>query len=488
MASSHRFQSGYPAASTPPSSLSFNSRVAPNRLSYSESFPNPLVEPYSLTNSSGAPSHFRETPPDPSSLSFNPRIASDHPSHSASFMNPVAQRYFPTDSSSLRATSSNHYENSGNNGSNAPRVPAPSLSFNSRIAPNCASYPASSQHPPAEPYSLTNSSGIYGRLDHYEYSGNNASYVRQQEDVRHPVYLESPFNPEIQHEPHFLANSSKTPSTPSDYYDEDAENIDPNANSLEEKEEPNYRPISARYRPTNILCDSQAHPVSSTVALPHSHRVQEDAEKIAAPVPLPYSARSKEVLSAMISPIQPPGFPMPLNLSSVPEERSYPQSSQASENFSSNAPKALNYNYSTRYPVANAGPRKHIRPITPSTLIALTEPFLMAWNQHSTRRALGVHLGELDNVDYFLHPCGLSPLVIRETWGRHRGDPATCVPARVAHVRADVFFVSDGVYYWATYGDLKRIDGLFASHDDFLRRLGEDEGWDGGDEYLGNGD
>ncbi|KAJ7046024.1 hypothetical protein C8F04DRAFT_1172994 [Mycena alexandri] len=36
-------------------------------------------------------------------------------------------------------------------------------------------------------------------------------------------------------------------------------------------------------------------------------------------------------------------------------------------------------------------------------------------------------------------------------------------------------FVADGRYYWAQYGDLKRIEGPFTSHDEFLRRLGEDK-------------
>lgn len=77
---------------------------------------------------------------------------------------------------------------------------------------------------------------------------------------------------------------SATPSTPSDFYDEDAENINPNQMPY-----PTHAP-----RPMNVLRDSQAYPVPQ----------DDDENGIAAPVPLSYNARSKSVLSAMISPVE----------------------------------------------------------------------------------------------------------------------------------------------------------------------------------------
>ncbi|KAF8208126.1 hypothetical protein K438DRAFT_1930549 [Mycena galopus ATCC 62051] len=35
-------------------------------------------------------------------------------------------------------------------------------------------------------------------------------------------------------------------------------------------------------------------------------------------------------------------------------------------------------------------------------------------------------------------------------------------------------FCADGVYYWYSHGDLNRFEGKFADHDDFLRRLEDD--------------
>ncbi|KAJ7478634.1 hypothetical protein B0H11DRAFT_1280101 [Mycena galericulata] len=190
-----------------------------------------------------------------------------------------------------------------------------------------------------------------------------------------------------------FADSSAAPSTPSDHYDENAENIDPN--SPERQDQPHHHPGSAHSRPTNILCDSQTYPVSFTVAVPKSRRVPEKAEEIVAPVPLPYSARSKEALSAMISPVQPAGHPKPVQSQPhVPHEPCIdavvPTSSESSilpvsetiTNFSSNASHGLHYDYSpemAQHTIANVPRRTHIRPISPSTLMALTEPCLMAW-------------------------------------------------------------------------------------------------------------
>ncbi|KAJ7645967.1 hypothetical protein DFH06DRAFT_1300786 [Mycena polygramma] len=230
-----------------------------------------------------------------------------------------------------------------------------------------------------------------------------------------------------------FSHSSGARSTPSDHYDEDAENIDPN--SLERTDQRLLHSLPLHSRATNILRDSQAYPVTfDTALLPDAPPEDASAEPIAAPVPLPYSARSKEVLSAMISPIQPAGFPKPLPQEShiaahysaynapvsaldIPQESrirtnsaaspstcpvharfvssSYQdaKSVQASQtdmstNLSSSAPQphGLHHNYSremAQYRIANThrhtAPPRTIRPISPATLIALTEPFLMAW-------------------------------------------------------------------------------------------------------------
>ncbi|KAJ7189002.1 hypothetical protein C8R46DRAFT_1206113 [Mycena filopes] len=102
----------------------------------------------------------------------------------------------------------------------------------------------------------------------------------------------------------FFNSSAGSCSTPSDNYDENAENIDPNSSERQP-----YR-LPPHSLATNILCDSQAHPVAPLPQSNPSRSVQpeEDIDLIAAPVPLSYSARSKQVLSAMISPAQPPGF------------------------------------------------------------------------------------------------------------------------------------------------------------------------------------
>ncbi|KAJ7750150.1 hypothetical protein DFH07DRAFT_828334 [Mycena maculata] len=233
--------------------------------------------------------------------------------------------------------------------------------------------------------------------NHDDYDDQRFSSVTTRNQIHHLVSTESSSNLGSQNavdESDSFENSSGPRSTPSDLYDENAENIDPN--SREGQEQPDNYPISAHPRPTNILRDSQAYPVLFTVAVPGSERISEEAESIAAPVPLPYSARSKEVLSAMISPAQPAGFPRPVH----PEETRVHEDSSgypsppslilpvSETDFSSNASNSLHYSYSrelaqhTIVDVAaknNAAPKKFIRPISPSTLIALTEPYLMAW-------------------------------------------------------------------------------------------------------------
>ncbi|KAJ7692254.1 hypothetical protein B0H17DRAFT_1179346 [Mycena rosella] len=95
--------------------------------------------------------------------------------------------------------------------------------------------------------------------------------------------------------------------------------------------------------------------------------------------------------------------------------------------------------------------------------ITLSEPWSCDWENW-------------DNFKYFNTPDGgLSPSAMRQTWGiTGEIQPLAFLPGWVMPEPTYVF-VADGVYYWATYGGLKRIDGPFASCDDFLRRLGKDK-------------
>ncbi|KAJ7036403.1 hypothetical protein C8F04DRAFT_1095410 [Mycena alexandri] len=81
------------------------------------------------------------------------------------------------------------------------------------------------------------------------------------------------------------------------------------------------------------------------------------------------------------------------------------------------------------------------------------------------------------NASYF-HDAysGLSPEAMHLTWWRIPGEiyPLAFLPHWFMPEPTYVF-VADGRYYWAQYSNLKRIEGPFASHDDFLRRLGEDK-------------
>ncbi|KAF8161801.1 hypothetical protein K438DRAFT_2025720 [Mycena galopus ATCC 62051] len=221
--------------------------------------------------------------------------------------------------------------------------------------------------------------------------------MNSQQDYR-PIPVISPSN----HDFAESANRSGTRSTPSDRYDEDAENIDPNSSENRQT----HHPLLASSQVTNILRDSQAYTVASSFfvqqSLPHHDHARDGAESIAAPVPLSYSARSKEVLSSMISPTQPPGFPKPLPQESYIGENSR-QASETTGNLSLNASRGLHYNYSAA-PAINASqgphydysappaigasqglhyhysaPPTYIRPVSPATMIALTEPLLMAW-------------------------------------------------------------------------------------------------------------
>ncbi|KAJ6497395.1 hypothetical protein C8R45DRAFT_982747 [Mycena sanguinolenta] len=176
-----------------------------------------------------------------------------------------------------------------------------------------------------------------------------------------------------------IPRSSGTVSTPSDHYDENAENIDPNSRQTQ------HHPVPRSI--THVLCDSQVHTVTASDAynLPPQYARVQEAESIAAPVPLPYSARSKEVLTSMISPTQPSGFPRP-----VPQEHNinknliystgYTQTNhilpaaEIGTNMSSNGSGGLHYHYSH-----GMAPRPAFRSVSPATMIALTEPFLMAW-------------------------------------------------------------------------------------------------------------
>ncbi|KAJ7774017.1 hypothetical protein B0H16DRAFT_1510752 [Mycena metata] len=97
------------------------------------------------------------------------------------------------------------------------------------------------------------------------------------------------------------------------------------------------------------------------------------------------------------------------------------------------------------------------------TAIPLAEPWSCDWENWR-------------NASYF-HDAysGLSPEAMHLTW-RIPGQiyPLAFLPHSFMPEPTYVF-VAEARYYWAQYGNLKRIEGPFASHDHFLRRLGEDE-------------
>ncbi|KAJ6631355.1 hypothetical protein B0H10DRAFT_2207030 [Mycena sp. CBHHK59/15] len=246
------------------------------------------------------------------------------------------------------------------------------------------------------------------------YYGVSSSPTRNHTpDVRvFPASSELNYSRQPSNQPSYR-NPSATPSTPSEYYDADAENIDPNVPNPETflRPYPNQNHVSSvawadpaptSFRAANILRDSQAYPVSSETAPARFDEAFKDIETIVAPIPLPYSARSKDVLSAMISPVQrPPKFTKRLHSPSVPkllehtvgdESRAHPASTlpvSAIVDPSSDASRTLNYDYSrelAKYTIVDVplpspvrDTRARLRSVSPATLMALTEPFLMAW-------------------------------------------------------------------------------------------------------------
>ncbi|KAG5338974.1 hypothetical protein C0989_005435 [Termitomyces sp. Mn162] len=99
--------------------------------------------------------------------------------------------------------------------------------------------------------------------------------------------------------------------------------------------------------------------------------------QIATPVPLPYSARSNEVLESMIS--GPKGAWSSHVFDGGPEKScdallTQLQDEDTSRKHDSTRPAAENQ------PVLSQAVSRTIRSVSPSTLIALTEPYLMAWS------------------------------------------------------------------------------------------------------------
>ncbi|KAJ7286866.1 hypothetical protein C8J57DRAFT_1652277 [Mycena rebaudengoi] len=232
---------------------------------------------------------------------------------------------------------------------------------------------------------------------------------------------------------------SATPSTPSDFYDEDAENINPNQMPY-----PTHAP-----RPMNVLRDSQAYPVPQ----------DDDENGIAAPVPLPYNARSKSVLSAMISPVEHTrtyrssltiAFRGPVGRSSdLGRSRWTPVDSldvdvltgaRASQPRPSLAPTTPSYTLNFSYAPELAHytltpPRSRIRPITPSTLLALTEPFLMAWCADYRHALIPPPLSS--NAAVAAGPVGLmGPGVSTPTWGQPHPSLTGLIQAGGAYFRS----------------------------------------------------
>jgi hypothetical protein len=199
-----------------------------------------------------------------------------------------------------------------------------------------------SQHARAELLALANSSGVFPLP-------SNNSDAQRTESYPIPVVSQAPSNHDFAEPNSFensFANSSGAISTPSDKYDEDAENIDPNPPQNQQ----NQHPFAVYPRITSILRDSEAYPIASRIAHPPlALRSQYEGaqaygadESIAAPVPLSYSARSKDVLSSMISPPQPPGFPRMIFLSHIHVHSSLPSFAEpASRNSHQREPASL---------------------------------------------------------------------------------------------------------------------------------------------------
>ncbi|KAJ7133692.1 hypothetical protein C8R43DRAFT_1022773 [Mycena crocata] len=190
--------------------------------------------------------------------------------------------------------------------------PRPAVQWNPFLGWVSEARPSSSlsQYALIGPYHPPTSSGATSATPSHSYddleeavSRSHADASRMSHQQDHPVFDPSAdcIQP-VDMNMHSFSSSFGSRSTPSENYDEDAENIDPN--SPERKGKKSHRPFSAQFRVTHILRDSQTFPLADAAP--------EESQQIAAPVPLSYSARSKEVLSAMISPVQPSGLPNPI--------------------------------------------------------------------------------------------------------------------------------------------------------------------------------
>ncbi|KAJ7647905.1 hypothetical protein FB45DRAFT_894731 [Roridomyces roridus] len=290
--------------------------------------------------------------------------------------------------------------------STSPRARSSPESFQSRAPTTSADFSVARSSTPDENAENLNPSGGRAR---------RPSAHRR----RRIVVLESLFVPKDEATPRVADSSSPDPlfllpaadvdsdsdarSTPSDCYDENAENIDPNG----EMEGSARR--STRPRPTNILCDSEFYPISDP-DLAEEEMVADElipsdddpsSPAIVAPIPLPYTARSKDVLASMISHGQ---------TASSPTTRA---SSSSSSSFQESEPTgSIPIFSSTSYlPVGPPSPRYFvakffalvqsdtaqsdsssasmciesphiaIRPVSPPTLVMLTEPVLMKWTE-----------------------------------------------------------------------------------------------------------
>jgi hypothetical protein len=79
-------------------------------------------------------------------------------------------------------------------------------------------------------------------------------------------------------------------------------------------------------------------------------------------------------------------------------------------------------------------------------------------------------------LDDFLSPIvDMSPTSIREICGI-TGEIRPLDFVTKAELPIPTYlFVAEGVYYWFAYGELTRLNGSFASDDDFLQRPAEDQ-------------
>ncbi|KAF8208817.1 hypothetical protein K438DRAFT_1754636 [Mycena galopus ATCC 62051] len=105
---------------------------------------------------------------------------------------------------------------------------------------------------------------------------------------------------------------------------------------------------------------------------------------------------------------------------------------------------------------------------------------LKTWHRTGVRlpKSWSCDWANWDNARAY-HDGLMSTKVMNELWGvTGEVEPLAFVPDELGPESLFVFF-ADGVYYCYSHGELGRFGDQFADHDDFLRRLEEDENFIG---------